>query len=505
MQRVDASEVYAERGAPARLKRALGPWTAVALVVGSVIGSGVFFKPGGIAAAAGNFPLIISVWVLGGVLCMFGGFCFAELATMFPQAGGLYVYLRETYGRLTAFLFGWSEVLLAKPAAIGALSVAFTDRLDLLSGGMLSESGKLLVAAFVISGLALINSLGVMWGGRMQVGVTALKAGFVLIVAALPFVLLPFMETVQAENYASETPPTYQGLTAQVGAVLLAVMWAYHGWHGITPLAEEIRDPQRNIPLGLIGGIGIVMGLYLAANFAYHGMLSMSELKSAGQRGAEMMLMRLVGPAGQATMAFIIMCSTFGAMNSNILETPRVAFAMGRDGVFFRALGWVHATFHTPVLAIVVTATMSMAFLLAVAIAKLAVRDVALTGWYPGVPPADYGLSGRFVEGLQKNTVFDLLTNFVVFASSAFHMLVVLAVFILRWRRPDLPRPYRTFGYPFVPIAFLVIYVWFLAQIYRGNPVEAHVGIVLIALGVPVYWLYSRSTRAVRHEPTAVS
>jgi APA family basic amino acid/polyamine antiporter len=467
-----------------RLKRALGPWTAIAIVVGSVIGSGVFFKPGGIAQSAGSFPLIISVWVLGGVLCMLGGFCFAELAAMFPQAGGLYVYLRETYGRLVAFLFGWSEVLLAKPGAIGALSVAFTDRVDVLCGGGLSEYSKIVIAAVVVLGLAMINIFGVAWGGRMQLGMTIVKAGLVLAIAMLPFVLMPFLKTtIQLENYLSTAPPKHQGMATQIGAVLLAVMWAYHGWHGITPLAEEIRDPQRNIPLGLIGGIGTVMFLYVAANISYHGVLSMSELQAAGQRGAEVMLMKLIGPIGQAAMAFIIMCSTFGAMNSNVLETPRVAFAMGRDGVFFRSLGWVHATFHTPVLAILVTAFMSIGMLLSVAVAKVFVIDLR-----PDVFESE--LASKFVTGIQQNTVFDLLTNFVVFASSVFHMLVVLAVFILRWRRPDAPRPYKTFGYPFVPAAFLIIYLWFMYQIYIGSRAEAQMGILLIALGVPAYWTY---------------
>ncbi len=419
---------------------------------------------------------------------MMGGVCFAELAAMFPQAGGLYVYLRETYGRLTAFLFGWSEVLLAKPAGIGALSVAFTGCLDLICGSGLSELTKIGIAAGVITGLAVINILGVAWGGRMQLAMTIIKAGSVVTVAALPFVLMPFQETIQLENYFSVAPPQQLTLATQVGAVLLAVMWAYHGWHGVTPLAEEIRDPQRNVPLGLIGGIGIVMVLYVSANIAYHGMLSMTELQLAGQNGAEQMLMKLVGPIGQSTMAVIIMCSTFGAMNSNILETPRVAFAMGRDGVFFRSLGLVHATFRTPVLAILVTAAMSIGILIAVAIGKQCVV---------GIHPEELSseLAQEFVVGLQQNTVFNLLTNFVVFASSIFHMLVVLAVFILRRRRPDAPRPYRTFGYPFVPAAFLVIYLWFMVQIYRGSPVEANFGILLIALGVPAYWAYQRWSR----------
>jgi APA family basic amino acid/polyamine antiporter len=387
--------------------------------------------------------------------------------------------------------------LLAKPAGIGALSVAFTDRLDLLCGGGLTEFAKIGIASGVITGLAIINILGVAWGGRMQLVVTIIKAGSVVAVAALPFLLMPFQgTTIQLSNYASVAPPQQPTLGLQVATVLLAVMWAYHGWHGVTPLAEEIRDPQRNVPLGLIGGIGIVMVLYVSANVAYHGMLSMTELQGAGQRGAELMLMKLIGPIGQSTMAVIILCSTFGAMNSNILETPRVAFAMGRDGVFFRDLGTVHAVLRTPVAAIVVTAAMSIGMLLAVAIGKWCVLGVDTATF--SSPEATIRLpemAGKIVVGLQKNTAFDLLTNFVVFASAIFQLLVVLAVFILRWKRPDAPRPYKTFGYPFSPAIFLVIFVWFMVQIYKGSPAEANTGILLIGLGIPAYWAYQRWSR----------
>ncbi|MGE0760721.1 MAG: APC family permease [Pirellulaceae bacterium] len=479
-----SAELTGDSGDTPTLRRALGPGAAVAIVVGSVIGSGVFFKPGKIAAEAGRFDLIICVWVLGGVLCMLGAVCFAELATMFPHAGGLYVYLRETYGRLAAFLFGWIEFLFAKPAAIGALSVAFVGKMSVLVGQPLSPATQVLTSSVLICLLAAVNVFGVHWGGRVQSLMTLLKGGLVAAVALSPLFLMPFVgTTIELANYTSVAPPREASLTAQISVVLLAVMWAYHGWHGITPLTEEIRDPQRNVPLALFAGLGIVMVLYVSANIAYHGVLSMSELQAAGTDGAEMMLRKMIGPIGQSIMAAIIMCSTSGAINSNVLETPRVAFAMGRDGVFFRSLGLVHVVYRTPVPAILVTALMSIGGLLAAAVGKWLVADVS-------VSELSHSLQARFVEGLQQNSIFDLLTNFVVFASAIFHMLTVLAVFLLRWRLPHAPRPYKTLGYPFVPALFLVIYCWFMYQIYWSNPVEAHVGLGLIALGVPVYWLY---------------
>ena len=475
---------------PATLKRALGPGAAIAMVVGSVIGAGIFFKPGRIAAEAGRFDLIIGVWVLGGVLCILGAICFAELATMYPQAGGLYVYLREGYGRMVAFLFGWMEFLFAKPAAIGALSVAFVGKLGVLINRQLSPVEEVVISSLLIVGLSTINIFGVKWGGRVQTLMTIIKGGLVAGIALLPFILMPFLETtINLANYTSTAPPRQPSLAGQISVVLLAVMWAYHGWHGLTPLAEEVRDPQRNLPLALIGGLGIVMALYVGANIAYHGVLSMTELQSAGTNGAEMMLRKLLGSVGQSALAAIIMCSTSGAINSNILETPRVAFAMGRDGVFFRVLGLVHHAYRTPVVAILVTALMSIGWLAAAGIAKLFVTDLE--------PSAIQGtLHRQVITGLRDNSIFDLLTNFVVFASAIFHSLTVLAVFILRWRRPDVPRPYKTWGYPVVPAVFLLINVWFMYRIFQSNFTESLVGFGLIALGVPVYFLYRQSSRS---------
>jgi APA family basic amino acid/polyamine antiporter len=477
-------------GSQHTLKRALGPGAAIAMVVGSVIGAGIFFKPGRIAAEAGRFDLIIGVWVLGGVLCILGAICFAELATMFPQAGGLYVYLREAYGRMVAFLFGWIEFLFAKPAAIGALSVAFVGKLGVLVNRQLSPTEEVVISSVLIAVLTVINVFGVKWGGRVQTLMTVIKGGLVAGIALLPFVLMPFLDsTISLSNFTSTAPPRQSSLAVQISVVLLAVMWAYHGWHGLTPLAEEVRDPQRNLPLALIGGLGIVMLLYVSANVAYHGVLSMAELRTAGTNGAEMMLNKLMGSIGASAIAAIIMCSTSGAINSNILEAPRVAFAMGRDGVFFRVLGLVHQIYRTPVAAILVTALMSIGWLVTAAVAKLFVAD-------SDPSEIQWMFRRQFVMGLRDNSIFELLTNLVVFASAIFHSLTVLAVFVLRWQRPDAPRPFRTWGYPVVPAAFLVINIWFMYQIFQSNKTESLVGLGLIALGIPVYWIYRQLSRS---------
>jgi APA family basic amino acid/polyamine antiporter len=257
---------------------------------------------------------------------------------------------------------------------------------------------------------------------------------------------------------------------ARFALIMLPVMWAYNGWHGITPVAEEIREPQRNIPLALFGGIAILIVLYVGANLAYHGVLTMGEIGRSGENTAQQMVAKLfssgsrgLAGAGVAAISAVIMCSTFGAINSNLLDAPRISFAMGRDDVFFRQLGQVHVNYRTPAVAIVVQGVMSAVLLVA---------------------------TGLIVRNLQQTSVFDMLTNFVIFSASIFYMLSVLAVILLRWRHPDWERPYRTWGYPVVPIAYLLFYVWFLWKVYEDQPFESNAGLGLIALGVPVYFAW---------------
>ena len=502
-----------------RLVRALGPRIAIAVVVGNVIGSGIFLKPGAIADATGDFRLILAMWITGGILCVLGGLCFAELSSMFPQAGGLYVYLREAYGKPVAFLCGWNIVLFGTPAGCAALAVAFIGSFANAIGWDPSLFAEISMAAVMIGSMALVNILGVVWGGRLQMMFTLVKAGFLGLVALTPFVLLPFLETsVEWANYGSRIDPHYPSLAGQIGTVLLAVMWAYNGWHGVTPLAEEVREPQRNIPFALIAGIGILITLYLAANLAYHGVLSMEEMRAAGDHVAERMVGKLLGRYGAATISVVIMCSTFGAINTNLLTVPRTSFAMGRDRVFFATLGRVHEKFRTPAAAIALMAGMAILLIVVAGVGKhwvggeeqatpaspstsadspmpanSAEQIEAATVLAEVAPPFDNkGLWPRILDSLRNDSLFALFTNFVIFSASIFYALGVAAVVVLRIRRPDLPRPYRTFGYPWVPLAFLLVYIWFLGQIYLTNPLESRMGLVIIALGLPVYWMYQK-------------
>jgi APA family basic amino acid/polyamine antiporter len=269
---------------------------------------------------------------------------------------------------------------------------------------------------------------------------------------------------------------------SRISAVLLAILWAYNAWHGVTPLAEEIRQPQRNLPLALVLGIGLLIGLYVSANVAYHGVLSMEQMKTAGDHAAEVMLTKLLGPLGGAAMSAVIMCSAFGTINSNLLQAPRVGLAMGRDRVFFHPLGQVHPRYRTPASAIGVLAGMASFLVILAAAGKSAVLDMT-------VDPTRWPLMARIVTSLQQDSIFTLLTNFVIFSASIFYALTVLALLVLRYRRPEANRPYRTWGYPLTPLIFLCAYTWFLWQVYLHQPLESRIGLMLIAACIPCYWL----------------
>lgn len=458
---------------PPTLARAMGLGMAIAVVVGNVIGSGIFAKPGGIAADAGDLRVIMTAWVVGGVLSLMGALCVAELAAMLPQAGGLYVYLREAYGKLPAFLFGWSEFLFHRPASTGALSIMCVINFGKALNWNVSPVEQVMMASIVIMALCVVNVVGVLWGGWLQAVTTLFKCGFIVLIVVLPFLMgATGQHPIEWSNLSTSTTPAQPDLATQFAAVLLAVSWAYDGWHGITPVAEEIKDPQRNVPLALFIGIGILAFLYISANVAYHLVIPMPVMAEPDNQKhvATLTLKELLGPIGQTMMAVGIMVSTLGAINSNLLYGPRVSFAMGRDQVFFPQLGRVHPRFRTPAMAITVQAAMSIVM----AVASL--------------------LLSLFVPYFQGKSLFDMLTDYIVFSASIFYVSAVLAVIVLRKTQPQLQRPYRTLGYPVVPALYGLFYAWFLFQIFRAKPGEAVIGLGLIAIGWPVYLWWSRAT-----------
>lgn len=440
------------------LHRALGRYGAIAMVIGSVIGSGIFFKPQKVAELLGSAEWVLAVWTLAGILCVLGALSLAELAAMIPKAGGLYAYLREGYGKLTAFLYGWCLFWLVRPAATGALASAFAISLPI------GDNGKFAVSLSCIAVLAWVNIMGVAWGGRMQSLTTVIKVAFLLAVISLPWLT----GTAEVANLSTSLESGESSVTIRsFMAALLAVMFAYNSWHEVVPMAEEIKDPKRNIPWALLVGVGLITLLYVGTNIAYHSVMTMDEMV-AEKNSAKAVMDHIFGPVGGTIMTILVMCSIFGTLNANLLHAPRVYFAMARDGLFFQRLGELHPTRRTPMAAILAQASLACGMILVA---------------------AAVGKDGNDVKG-----VFDVLTNLAVFGNSIFYLLAVFAVIILRRRQPSLERPYRTLGYPWPPVIFVISYACFLPSIFVARPMESWFGLGIIILGIPAFYFWlSRS------------
>ena len=445
---------------------------AVSVVVGCVVGVGIFFIPGRIAASGASFPLIISTWVVVGLACFLAALCFAEMALMYPRSGGQYVYLGEAYGRPVAFMLGWAAVLIIAPSAAASLSVAFVETCAGLFKADLSIPGKTAAAAVVLAVVVGINLRGARWGGGFQTATTLVKVVSLCCLAILPFLMGFFSgDGVDRANYSSVIDAGDKSPFALFALVMVSVMFAYEGWQNVTAVAEEIRDPQRNIPRALFMGLALVVLVYVAVNLAFHGVLSMEEVAASGRGVAQKMTGELIGPMGEGIISLVVLFSMIGSLNGVILANPRVLFAMGRDYPLIGRLARVHPRYGTPAAALVT--------LFAVAVLYLAAAAV-------------------YVEFYSGSNLFDILSKYMVFATSIFYFLSVLGSMVLRHRQPDVERPFRIPLFPLVPVAFLLLYGWFLWRIGFEQPVEAGIGLLVIFAGLVVYFFVFR--RAGRDE-----
>lgn len=445
-----------------QLVRGLTLWDATMLAIGSVIGSGIFLTTGTIAERLPSAPQVLLVWAAGGVISLLGALSFAELGAMLPSTGGNYVYLREAYGRLPAFLFGWAIFLVIQTGSIAAVAVGFAEYLGYFWPAVSVErvlvtvpirsslgiSAGQIVAVAVILGLSGINILGVKVGGRAQSVMTALK------VAAIAALIL-----IGASSHAAAAPALLPvrlpvGGAAAFGVAMIAVLWTFDGWYTVTWAAGEIERPQRSLPVALTAGVAIVTVVYLAVNYVYLMALPIDQLRGVA-RVAERAASALYGGAAARAVSGAVLLSTFGCVASLILSGPRVYFAMAADGLFFRRLAAVHPRYRTP----------------AWSIGVQAIWSALLT------------LSGSY----------DQLFTYVMFAAALSYLATGLALFVLRRMQPARQRPYRALGYPVLPGLYVLATAWFVVNTLIERPVESGIGVGLLALGGPAYWYWRRA------------
>ena len=459
-----ATAVRGER--PPKLARQLGLFDSIMMMVGIVIGSGIFLTTGIMAQSIPSAPLILLAWLAGGILTLTGALTFAELGAAMPEAGGQYVYLREAYGNFAAFLFGWILFLVSMGGSIAALGMGFAEYVGYFFPGLstgrkllsltiapfefnYSLSAGQLVAVAVILILSTCNYLGVVFGKLIQNSFTLIKLAVIV-----GFVILGLASSRVApvEHAVNPMGMSFGSLLVGFGIAIVAVSWAFDGWNNITYVAGEIKDPRRNLPVALVGGTLVITTLYMLVNLVYLRALSLSDMTGV-VRIAERASTAMFGVTGAGLVSAAVIVSAFGALNGAIFVAPRVYYAMARDGVFFRRVGEVHPRFKTPAFAIGVQAVWAAA--------------LTLTGTY------------------------EQLFTYVMFVTLIFWLAGAASVFVLRRRHPDLPRPYETWGYPFVPLIFVVATLMILVNTLFARPIESLAGLGITALGVPAY-LYWR-------------
>lgn len=430
------------------LPRTLGVWSAAALVVGITIGSGIFRSPAGVAEKVPDPMLVLGLWAAGGVVALCGALSLGELAAAMPETGGIYAYLREGWGRLSGFLFGWSQLILIRASALGGIAITFGDYclrtfgVDPVTHSAAARS----LAAAALAFAAAVNIVGVRLGAAVVGISTAGKFCALAVIAVSAFVLGGSHGASLANLTTTTAPPPTVG---NIGLALVGILWAYDGFADLSFAAGEVKQPHRNLPRAIIAGTAAILIIYVAVNAAYLYVLPIdtvarSPLVAADTMGA------LFGPTSAALVSMFVMVSTFGALNGITLVAPRIFFAMAKDGLFFASLARVHPRFQTPYVAIVLTTLLGMA--------------------------------------LVMSRSFEALTETFVVAIWPFYALSVAAVFRLRWRRPAMPRPYRVVGYPIVPAIFVASVTWFIVNALVTEPVRTSITFALILSGIPIYY-----------------
>lgn len=453
------------------LPRRLGLISAIAVLIGSTIGTGIFRSPAGIAARVPDEGLYLLLWALGGFFTLCGALTLAELAGALPHTGGVFVYLREGWGRLPAFLFGWSELTIIRASALGAVATVFAEYLLRLLGNESSAAVHYLAAGAILV-VAVLNILGIRLGAVVQNLTTAAKYGALVILVVAAFLLggnnpaPPPTRTAEVPNETS---------LVMFGLAFISLLWVYDGWADVTFLSGEVKRPERNLPLTIIGGTLAVIAIYLLANLAYLHLLDVRQIAGSRLVAADAAY-RIVGETGVKLVSIAVMISAFGTLNGSMMTGPRIFFAMADDGLFFKKIASVHSRFNTPYVAISLAAALAIVFVM--------VRT------------------------------FEQLADAFVLAIWPFYAGGAAAVYALRRKRPDLPRAYKTWGYPITPILFILAVVLLIGNalvedlghglrdgfayyraLFTGSalPYESSGALMVFAivlLGIPAYYIW---------------
>jgi APA family basic amino acid/polyamine antiporter len=436
---------------PGDLPRRIGFWGGSAIMIGIIIGSGIFQTPPSIAKEMGSPAAILAMWVVGGVLSFFGALVYAELATMFPRSGGMYVYLNEGFGSRVAFTFGWTYLLLTKPFAAAAISITFATHLNTLLGVSWSPPVIACVMAVVLTGVNVVTLQG---SSVMAMILTSLK---VLALAAIVALGAGMMKG-SAANFAGV--PAEKPFWMACAPVMYMILWTYDGWADVSSVAGEVQEPSRNIPRILLMGTAVTIAIYVAVNAVYFSLVPVTEMKDL-PTVAPVVMERLLGKAGAKVVVAMIVISTLGATHAAILTGARVTFAQAQDGLLFRFLGRVHPRFQTPHVSLWVQAALSCAAVLYL----------------------------RRFKDLSEGYGFTLWI---------FHAMVAATVLVLRRRRPDLERSYKCWGYPWVPVVFIAVSVAMTAAYIANEPRTTLPWLGLLLLGVPAYSLWKRLSKTAK-------
>ena len=431
-----------------QLSRVLGFRDVVLLIIGTVIGSGIFLVPGAVMRPLGNSVLLgLCVWITGGILSLLGALTYGELSAMKPQAGGLYVYIRDCFGPFLAFLFGWTLFFVISAGSVATLAVAFSNYL----GEFIPLTPLLakLVSVLMIAVICVVNVRGTRQSADLQNVTTALKVFAILLMGAALLWMGKNFATVPAAR-----PHLSAGVLASgFGLAMISVLWAYEGWQYATFTAGETLNPQRNFPLAFLAGSIALIGIYLFANLGYLAALGGDGVASSN-RVAATAISSVIGPTAAKLVALTILISMFSAANSIVLTAPRVYYAMAKDGVFFQRLSEVHPRFGTPAFAV-----------------------IAAAAW-----AAILAASGTFEQ----------LLTYVVFIGWIFYALAAASVFVYRKRLPYADRPYRVPGYPVTPLVFIAAAIALVTNTIATQPRRAMVGLGIVLAGAPAYLIWHK-------------